>query len=363
MRVLYDGWAAAYAPNSPAALHLFDLLSQRPAFVEPVVALPGAGGGAEWLPEDVAVHVLPLEDTAANRLRWEQRLLPGMQRSLSAALLHTMSLAAPLFGAPPMVISPASFAGEPPVPRRGATARLRLALAQGARRPRQAVLWPQDLALPPALGRIEPLPPLVPPDFNPSEAPDRQRLAALGATRPYVLYHGPKDELTLRWVLAAWSWVYAALGEDVCLLMLDCPPSQASALMSQLDGLNLGESVYPVPAQPPDVVASLYRGCRALFHPAGSVPWGGALRYALSCGKPVVALETSLTDALTGPAAYLVPERDTRLLGAALLSVLVEERLADSLRRAALERVRSWPLTRFSERLGDSYRKVLGAAG
>ncbi len=361
MRVLYDGWDVAYAPNSPASLHLFDLLSQRPAGIESLVALPAAGGGAGWLPEGVEVEVFPLENTTANRLRWEQRILPRLARAHAADLLHLMSASPALFGAPPTVISPTSFTGEPPVPRLGATARLRLALARGAHGPRQLVLWPDDLALPHMLGRVEPLPPLVPPDFNPSEAPLREHLRRLGLPASYVLYHGPKEALTLRWLLSAWSWVISALGDQIPLVLLGCTPQDVADLMPQLRGLRLGKSIYPLPPQRPDVVASLYRGSAAVFHPLGSVPWGGALRYALACAKPIVALETSISDALTGPAAYLVKERDTRLLGAALLTVLVEDEVAASLREAALERIRAWTWGDFGAALEDAYRKVLRA--
>lgn len=360
MRVLYDGWAVARAPNSPAALHLFDLLSQCPQEIEPFVALPEDAGGVAWLPEGVQPIIHPSPDTPMARLRWEQRILPRLTRTHACALLHTMSAAPALLSVPPTVISPTTFPHQPSVPHRGATARLRAALAMRAHRPRQKVLWPQDLELPQAWGQVEPLPPLIPPDFNPSEAPEAQHLASLGVTRPYVLYHGPKDDLTLRWVLAAWSWVFASLGDAYMLVLVDCPPTQAATLMHSLQDLHLGESLYPLPPQPPDVLASLYRGAQALFHPAGSVPWGGALRYALACGKPIVALETSLSDALVGPAAYLVAERDTRLLGAALLSVLVDEELARSLRARAMERIRQWTAASdFSGRLLTAYRKLV----
>ncbi len=363
MRVLYDGWDVVYAPNSPASLHLFDLLSQQPASIEACIALPGAGGGADWLPDRVRVEISPQENTSANRLRWEQRILPRLTRTHSANLLHLMTPSPALFSAPPTIISPTSFAGETPVPRLGATARLRMALAQGAHRPRQLVLWPEDLELPQTLGRVEPLPPLVPPDFNPAESPIQEDLQSLGLPASYVLYHGPRDSLTLRWVLAAWSWVFSALEDRIPLLLLGCAPEDIAALRPQLRDLRLEKSIYPLPPQPPAVVASLYRGCTVLFHPVSSVPWGGALRYALACGKPVVSLETSLSDALTGPAAYLIKERDTRLLGAALLTVLVESEIAQSLREAALERVRGWALGDFSAALERAYRKVLSEPG
>ena len=40
LRVLYDGWSLAFAPNSPQALHLLALLAHLPPEVQPRVTVP-----------------------------------------------------------------------------------------------------------------------------------------------------------------------------------------------------------------------------------------------------------------------------------------------------------------------------------
>ncbi len=86
------------------------------------------------------------------------------------------------------------------------------------------------------------------------------------------------------------------------------------------------------PLIPPEIPA-LYRRASALFHPAPVTPWGGPVRHALASGAPVVALETGLSSAMVGPAAYLVPGEDDRAMGAALITVIVEDEVREQLSR------------------------------
>ena len=103
----------------------------------------------------------------------------------------------------------------------------------------------------------------------------------------------------------------------------------------------------------------IYQGCSALFHPAPLSPWGGAVSWALACGKPVVAAESALTDALVGPAAYLAPLDDARALGAALITVLVEEEVAEKLSLAAQKQAAGWHSPAFGQELLAAYQEIL----
>jgi glycosyltransferase involved in cell wall biosynthesis len=85
-------------------------------------------------------------------------------------------------------------------------------------------------------------------------------------------------------------------------------------------------------------MGSIYRGSSALFHPLEDPPWGGPVRLALAYGKPVVSFESEVIGALVGPAAYLVKAGDTRAMGAALVTILVEEEVSQRLAQAARQR-------------------------
>ena len=86
-------------------------------------------------------------------------------------------------------------------------------------------------------------------------------------------------------------------------------------------------------------------------------------RAALACAKPVVAYESAWADAMVGPAAYLVPpgggaQAGSRALGAALITVVVEESVAEELSQAARLRSAQWGQAEFGERLAEAYRQL-----
>jgi glycosyltransferase involved in cell wall biosynthesis len=100
-------------------------------------------------------------------------------------------------------------------------------------------------------------------------------------------------------------------------------------------------------------LAALYRGCSLLFHPVQPSVWGDPLRLALAAGRPIVGVEAPAVSGIVGPAAYLVPAADARKQGAAMLTVLVEESLADHLASSALQRAGDW------SDFAQAYRQLL----
>jgi glycosyltransferase involved in cell wall biosynthesis len=357
MRILYDGWPIIHAPDSPAALHLLALLESLSGEIEALVALPGEPPA--WLPLQVVTHILPGKDTPAARLGWVQRALPGLAARLGADLLHLTAPAAPLFGRAGCVVSPCGLGGEA---GSGLAARLGEALGYGGLARARAVLWPEDLpapALPAALLR---LPPLVHPAFWPDAPPaPPDDLAGLDLPETFILYHGSPAEAgsgALEQVLEAWSWVAGSLSEYYPLLLAGLGQAAKATLPKLLAGSRLAGSLRPLPPLSPAALAEVYRRCAALFQPLPGTPWGEPVRHALACGRPVVACDDPLTAALAGPAAYLASPGDGRALGAALISVVVEEALAEQLSAAARQRSAAWRGADFAEALVKLYYSV-----
>ncbi len=374
MKVLYDGWPLVYAPNSPEALHLLAILSQLPAQVQAVAGLPGAS--FHPLPPGVDTQQAPMPFTEFGRLRWEQYSLPRLARRVGASLLHSTTGGLALFGGPLGLVSPAGYgAGVEPGraerlpladlggPRPGLAHRLRLALAQGAPARAGAILWPADLSTLHTGAAVLRLPPVVHPIFLQAEG-SSQALADLDLPETYILYHGPTDAAALHPLRAAWTWAAASIGEYYPLVLIN---AGSSFLPSPGIGRGAGgEGPILLPPLPLPTLAALYRGCSAVFHPLPASAWDGALRLALASGKPLVALETPLSDALVGPAGYLSPpgpEQD-RALGAALITVIVEENVAEALGQAAQQRAAGWQQTGpqpggFGQALLDAYGRLL----
>jgi glycosyltransferase involved in cell wall biosynthesis len=366
--VLYDGWDLAYHPNSPAALHLLTLLAARPAGVMTLVGLPGRS--FHPLDEDLQVHIQETPDSPSGRLRWEQRSLPRIAREFCVNLVHSFSGAA-LFGRHKVALSPADSEGSGLASRHGEqrptlAARLRGAMAEGGLVRKGVLFWPADLErLPPWRGAPAPrfsLPPVVHPAFlKEPPSPNGKALLALALPETFILYHGSGEPGSLRSLLGAWSWAAGPIGVDFPLIAVglsqpECDLFEAVAREYRLEG-----TVRCLPALPIPDLAAVYRASSAVFHPDGPSPWGGPLRQGLACARPLVGLESPLSDAILGPAGYLVKasEADSgqnRALGAALLTVIVEQGLAEALSQAALRQSVSYSFERFSSELGETYR-------
>jgi hypothetical protein len=356
MRIVYDGWPLAFAPDSPAGLHLWELLAHLPPDVQPVLALPAPAAWPESLPPGLEVHLQPVPDSPAGRLNWEQRGLPALGRQLRAELVHLARYTPALLGAAPAVISPAESFVPGEFTGGGLADRVRHAAAAGGMHRVRAVLWPQDLPDPGLPAPIKPLAALVSPDFNPVDPPERSHPVLADLPETYLLSHAPAD---LPGLLAAWRWAAGSIGELYPLVIFGLPPVAAARLEALAGEVGLRGSLQALPSLPPEAVPPLYRGAAAVAH-TGSLPaWGGPARYALACGKPFIAPEAPGLADLVGPAAYLAPPGDWRALGAALLTVVVQEEVAAQLGEAARRRAAAWRGDAFSAGLGNAFRELL----
>ena len=355
--VLYDGWSLIYQPNSPQSLHLLAILSCRLEGFQGFLALPGEP--PDWLPPVTATRVIFTANMPRNRLLWEQRILPGLRRELEADLLHLTSPTPPLFGPAVNVVSPSGFGGSHRVG--GFSSRLRQAVSQGGMARLAGLFWPDDLPDPKGMGAVYRLPPAIPVEFFDlgSKLGDRQLVESLDLPETYVLYHGPAEETALRRLLNAWSWVAGSVGEMYPLLAIGLEDESRKKLDVLAASFDLGETVRSLPAMPPKDLGLIYQRCVAVLHPGDDSPWGGPVRLALASGKPVVSQVSEHMDALVGPAAYLVKGGEARALGAALITVLVEEEIAERLSQLGRQRAEAWSLETFSQGLLAAYQDML----
>ena len=355
MKILYDGWPLIYRPDSPAALHLLGILTASQPDIEPHLALPGEPPA--WLPEGVSRHIHAVADRPRLRLAWEQRLLPDLLRQTGAVLLHATSPNPPLFARVRSLVSPAGFEQVPA--GRSFWERLRLAAAQGGMSNLGGLFWPDDLPPPQADIPVHRLPPLAYPTPGDERTADDASLDGLDLPEGYVLYHGPSSEAALRRLLSAWSWAAAPLGDIYPLVAVGLDRASSQRLLALSVESGLGDSVRSLPGVSPESLGRIYQRSAALFHPAEEPPWGGPVRLALAHGRPVVSAESARTSALVGPAAYLVNGEDSRLLGAALITVLVEEGVAGGLEEAGKQRAAAWSLEAFGRELSKAYYRMV----
>jgi glycosyltransferase involved in cell wall biosynthesis len=227
----------------------------------------------------------------------------------------------------------------------------------------RAMLWPEDIpvlldGLLPQRSGIEvlTLPPVVDPEFLQPGAAD---LPGLDLPDGYVLYHRQGKGTALRRLFDTWSWAAGSIGDYYPLFLLGLDGTERTNADGLAREYGLEGSVRSLPSLSPAQVAAVYRGSSVLLGMGPVCPWGDPLSLALASGLPVVAAEHPLADALVGPAAYLAPAGDSRALGAALITVLVEGDLAERLSQAARRRAAAWKMGRFPGSLEETYRQIL----
>ncbi len=349
-RVLFDGGPLCRAPLSAPALGLLDLIVHLPPEVEPHIALPDAPPA--WLPSVLVPHRLP----AGSRMVQEQRQLPALARRLGAAL-HLTAPTAPLFGSLQTIVSPA---GGGTAPAGGAGERLRRALGRGGTA-RAQIAWPADVPLPAQAPAAAVLPPAVHPAFAPHRAVRAPSIDGFpGLPESYFLVHTEPSFAAIRTALEAWTWAAGPIGDVYPLVFLGLPgplEAEAGKLSSKY---HLRETIrFHPPVEPPDLPL-IYRAASAVLLPGPIGPWSSPLRYGMASGIPVVGIETPVSSAVAGPAAYLVPPNDPRSFGAALIAVIVKDDLRRQLVRAAEARTAGWSGEHLGRELARLYSGEIG---
>jgi len=335
---VYDGWPLAYDPFSPAGLHLLALLEAPLEGSRRLVLLPGASRLA--LPAGCETLLTPTGSTPVGRLAWEQVRLPQQAARHGAGELVLTRPTPPIASRVPCVYWPAGEEDATPG-RRSIKEHLRLALAAGGKSALQQMVWPSDLPVPHAGTKIKIQPPGVCSLFYEDHPLEGEERPLPGS---YILYCGPQDAHNLRLLLAGWSWAVPSLGDETVLLLPLLHLRQQATLEQMLEVNNLTSSVRSAQPHTLSGLAALYRQAAAVVHLGPALPWGDPVAQALAAGQALVALEEPLTAARCGPAAYLVPPENPRALGAALITLIVEENLNGQLRAAARKQVQKWGL-------------------
>jgi hypothetical protein len=339
MHLAVDGWNLIERPWSAQALHLSEWLEAMAAADPDLrLSLVHPEGQLPPLPEVIYLQPAAVKLSAWGALRYQQRELPRLARALGADLLFIPRPAAPL--ASPVPVAALLHASPGPRPA-SALARLRRALgaAGAAGAACRLVLADLPTAGPGARGAAG-VPPFVGSGFLPLDTSGPSVPVRFGLAPGYVLCCGLQVE-QLPLLLAAWTWVEGSIGDAVPLALLGLNPSAEQGARARASELGIETSLKILPPAALADLPDLYRGATAYLS-LGPVSNGQPLRWALSCGVPVAGLNSPETGSILGEAAYLVPPGEARRLGAACLTLLVEEQVATALRQKGLGRATAY---------------------
>jgi hypothetical protein len=335
-----------------AAAHLVSSLAALDEFQVHLVATEPI-----W-PDLFADPVSHVVSTPRRRLSspvFDQLRFPNTAKQLGADLLLCVDVPAPISAPAPVVVWYGD--GEIQASGDGFERRLQRALAVAGMRGAAAVLYAADTPVDAAGPRWASVPPCVPPDVVAGQEGTAPRPS--GLPEAYVLAAcEPPSALPL--LLTAWTWVESSLG-DLFALLLACPDAiTRDASQRAADARGLGETVRAVVLNDAEWPAAFRQGA-ALLH-AGERANAAALRWALAAGLPAAALSTTVSESILGPAGYLATRNDARALGAACLTLLVEEGVADDLRQRGLERAQSYQPANAVPAWAAALRRAAGAS-
>ncbi|MDF1501174.1 MAG: glycosyltransferase [Anaerolineales bacterium] len=283
----------------------------------------------------IPTFTVPESASAWRTLKFEQYDLPGIVKASGADVLLMPYSAAPLGSPVPVVLF--EVLGRAAAVR-GFAGRLlhaaRRAGAQGAARRLIYSDLPIEAANDPNILTVRPR---VHTSFRTLPDPDDRSSASRRELPPgYVLAHGVSLE-DVPLLLAAWTWVDGSVGDTVPLAALVSEGIESRVWEDQVHRMGLAHSVHLLKEVEFDELPALYRQAGALLQGGRSLEHQ-IMRWAMACGVPVTGFDTPAAADVLGPAGYLVAPGDTRALGAACLTVIVEPEVKVRLRKDALMR-------------------------
>jgi glycosyltransferase involved in cell wall biosynthesis len=169
----------------------------------------------------------------------------------------------------------------------------------------------------------------------------------------FVLYLGSYAvHKNVKLLLAAYTYVAQAVGQDVPLVLAGHVPSTWGTprfpdLPAYIDEIGLGKFVRWIGPVSEEDKRSLYRLATVFVFPSRYEGFGLGPLEAMASGTPVVACEVSSVPEVVGDAAFLVEPTDSRAMGGAILSLIMQPDHAVQLRNRGLARARdfSWRKT------------------
>jgi glycosyltransferase involved in cell wall biosynthesis len=206
--------------------------------------------------------------------------------------------------------------------------------------------------------------------FHPRrDTDDEARIrAAYNLPERFVLYLGGYDiRKNVHTLLLAYTYVGQAMAEDVPLVLAGRQPRQWDTprfpdLPTYIDQLAIQDYVQWTGEIDEADKPTLYRMAEVVVFPSRYEGFGLPVLEAMACGTPVVACNASSVPEIAGEAGFLVEPDDAREMSGAILSILLQEPLAQQLRNIGLSRATAFSWRKTAQATLSIYQQVLDAA-
>jgi len=361
-RVLINGWFL-HKPNTGSGQYLRLLLkhlSNEVSGVDIHVIAPLS----TQVPEVCTLHVCATVDRQINKFGFEQIAVPRTAKKIGADVLHIPYWAPPFRSPCPLVVTVHDIIPLLlPEYSRSWLLRIYTSLAAAATQGASHIITDSDSSRDDIVSHLQ-----VPDTrvhtvhlgtddvFSPRQDPDSTRRVRTSYNLPdtYILYLGGfQRHKNLRHLLAAWTWAQPIASEE-------CPLVIAGHLPKHPDGylyddlpdiateLGISDTVKFIGEVKEEDKTALYQLASCFVFPSSYEGFGLPPLEAMACGVPVVTTGSGSLKEIVGDAAYLVSDPvDARELGAAMISIIVDEKLASDLQsRGLIQAARfSWKKT------------------
>jgi glycosyltransferase involved in cell wall biosynthesis len=369
-------WDQPFTGSGQYLRHLITALRQIDPSIRCTLVMPDRNIAPTDIPAGVeVVHASAWPGGNLGKVFFEQRGFPAAIVRLKPDVAHIPYWGGPLDSPVPQVVTvhdviPLSM----PEYREGGLARLYFSLvtatAQGATHlitdsefsKREIV---QNIGVP--AERVTAIPLAATPDFHPRLGVERDAAIRTRYDLPenYALYLGGFDvRKNLRALIAAYTYVGPSVGEEYPLVLAGKPPDQWGT--PRFPDLKADIAARPEIGQwvrwigPVDEAdkPGVYRMASVFCFPSRYEGFGLGPLEAMACGTPVVAANASSVPEVVEDAAYLVNPDDSRAMGGAIIAVLIQHDLRESLRNLGLARATAFSWSRTARETLSVYQRV-----
>ncbi|MEB2287433.1 MAG: glycosyltransferase family 1 protein [Anaerolineae bacterium] len=381
MHIAFNGWFwdQPHTGSGQYLRHLLAALHQRAPEHRLTLVVPARMATLEALPPQVDVLPMPLRRGGHPGKVWfEQHLFPRAVARLQADIAHVPYWGPPLRSPAPLICTVLDVIPLL-VPEYSAGLRNRLytSLVRAAARGASHLLTlsaegqrqiAAHIGVPAERVTVTPL--AADKVFHPEQGAERdgevRARYGLDDADDFVLYLGAYAiHKNVRQLVAAYTYVAQGMGQGVPLVLAGHTPAAWGTprfpdLPAYIEELGLAPYVRWIgPVDEVDKPA-LYRLASVFAFPSLLEGFGLGPLEALASGTPVVACEASSIPEVTGDAAYLVAPGDSRAMGGAILSLLMQPDHAATLRNRGLARARDFSWRATAEGTLAAYEQVLG---
>lgn len=370
-------WDQPYIGSGQYLRQLIPALRQLDPNLKLSLILPGRIKSPENIP--AGVEVISTRGSGRGQIGkvlFEQRVYPAAVGRISADIAHVPYWGGPLSSPARLVITihdviPLSM----PVYQGSLGARLYFSLVTASAKGATYLITDSEFSRTEIIARIgvpaeriTAIPLAMAPEFHPRLGAERdpQIREKYHLPEHYTLYLGGFDvRKNLRALLAAYTYAGPSVGEEYPLVLAGKAPEQwgtprfpdLRAEIAQRPGLEQYICwIGPVDeADKPGV----YRMASAFIYPSRYEGFGLGPLEAMACGTPVVAADASSIPEVVGDGAYLVSPDDSRKMGGAIIAVLIQNDLRESLRNLGLARASNFSWQRTASSTLAVYQQVM----